>query len=71
MPSNRWYIALIFQIWYAPIGYEELAGGLEPISNDEIFRMNNNLFSLPLYKNAFDLEVKSTYPASIPSVATP
>ena len=28
IPSNRCYIALIFQIWYAPIGYEELAGGI-------------------------------------------
>ena len=25
IPSNRWYITRIFQIWSAPVGYEELA----------------------------------------------
>ena len=34
--------ASIFQIWSAPVGYEELAGGKEPIRNAKIFRMNNN-----------------------------
>ena len=28
-PSNRWYIARIFQIWSTPVGYEELAGGFK------------------------------------------
>ena len=42
IPSNRWYIARIFQIWYAPVANKELAGRLEPIRNGEIFGMNNN-----------------------------
>ena len=42
LPSNRWYIARIFQIWYAPVANKELAGRLEPIRNGEIFGMNNN-----------------------------
>ena len=37
IPSSQWYIACIFQIWLLPVGYEELAGGLEPIRNGEIF----------------------------------
>ena len=41
IPSIRWYIARIFQICSAQAGYEELAGGLEPIRNGEIFWMNN------------------------------
>ena len=35
--SNRWYIAHIFQIRYMPVGHEELAGGIEPNRNREIF----------------------------------
>ena len=35
--SNRWYIAHIFQIQYMPGGYEELAKGIEPNRNREIF----------------------------------
>ena len=35
--SNQWYIARIFQIGLVPVGYEELAAGLEPIRNGEIF----------------------------------
>ena len=42
MPSKQWYIVRIFQIWYAPVANEELAGRLEPIRNGEIFGMNNN-----------------------------
>ena len=37
IPSNRWYIPRIFQIWSTPTGYEELAGEFEPIGNSEIF----------------------------------
>ena len=37
IPSNRWYIPRIFQIWSTPTGYEELAGEFEPIGNREIF----------------------------------
>ena len=37
IPSNQWYIARIFQIWLAPIRYEELAGGFKPIRNSKIF----------------------------------
>ena len=33
-PSNGWYIAPIFQIWYALLGYEELAGKLEPVNQE-------------------------------------
>ena len=36
-PSNRWYIARIFQIWSAAVGYKELAALSEPIRNSEIF----------------------------------
>ena len=32
IPSNRWYIARIFQIWSTPVDYEKLAVGFEPIS---------------------------------------
>ena len=35
------YIALIFWIWSVPVGYEELAAGLEPIRNGKISWMNN------------------------------
>ena len=34
--------ASIFQIWSVLVGYEELAGGMEPIRNGKTFRMNNN-----------------------------
>ena len=37
VPSNQWYIARIFQIWSAPIGYEKLAGGFKKIRNGKIF----------------------------------
>ena len=37
IPSNRWYIARIFQIWSGLFGYEELAEELEPIRDGEIF----------------------------------
>ena len=37
IPSNQWHIARIFQIWLVSVGYEELAGGLEPIRNGELF----------------------------------
>ena len=40
--SNRWFVARIFWIWSVPVSYEELAMGLEPIRNGEIFWMNNN-----------------------------
>lgn len=43
MASNRWYNARIFQIWSAQAGYEELAGGLKPIGNGDLFWMNNSL----------------------------
>ena len=33
-PSNRWYIARIFQIWSTPVGYEELAGGFKANQDD-------------------------------------
>ena len=36
-PSNRWYIARIFQIWSAAVGYKELAALFEPIRDSEIF----------------------------------
>ena len=36
---NLWYIACIFQIWSALVGYEELTGELEPIRECEIFGM--------------------------------
>ena len=36
-PSNRWYIARIFQIWSGLVGYEELAEELEPVRDGEIF----------------------------------
>ena len=39
VPSNLWYIACIFQIWSALVGYEELTGELEPIRECEIFGM--------------------------------
>ena len=35
--SNIWYIARIIQICLVPVGNEDLAGGLEPIRNGEIF----------------------------------
>ena len=35
--SNRWYIAHIFQIRYMPVGYEELARGIESNRYREIF----------------------------------
>ena len=34
-------VGLLFQIWSVPVGYEDLAGALEPITNGEIFGMNN------------------------------
>ena len=34
-------VGLVFQIWSVPVGYEDLAGALEPITNGEIFGMNN------------------------------
>ena len=37
--SNLWYIACIFQIGSALVGYEELTGELEPIRECEIFDM--------------------------------
>ena len=37
IPSNQCYTARIFQICSAPVGYDELAGGFEPIGNGEIF----------------------------------
>ena len=43
-PSNRWYIARIFQIWSAAVGYKELAALFEPIRNSEIFWMNNKMY---------------------------
>ena len=43
IPSNRWYIANIFQIWLTPVDYEELAVGFEPIRNGEIFGMYDNV----------------------------
>ena len=41
IPPSRWYIAPTFHIWSVPVGYEELAGGFQPIRNGEIFWMNN------------------------------
>ena len=41
LPSYRWYIARIFQIWSTLVSYEELAGGLKPTRNGQIFWMNN------------------------------
>ena len=32
----------IFQIWYAPGGYEELLGGLEPIISTQTEILNSN-----------------------------
>jgi len=37
IPWNQWYIARIFQICLALVGYEELAGGLEPIRKGKYF----------------------------------
>ena len=37
IPWNRWYIARIFKKWLELVGFEELAGGLEPLRNSEIF----------------------------------
>ena len=37
IPLNRWCIAPISSKWLVPVGYEELAWGLEPIRNGEIF----------------------------------
>ena len=37
VPSNWWYITRIFQIWSTPVGYEELAGGFEPIRKAKYF----------------------------------
>ena len=42
IPSNRWYIARIFQIWSGLVGYEELAEELEPIRDGEIFWNERN-----------------------------
>ena len=36
IPSNRGYIARIFQIWSKPEDYRELAGGFEPTRSGEI-----------------------------------
>ena len=39
IPSHRmdaWHIDRIFPIWLEPVGYKELAWGLEPIRNGEI-----------------------------------
>ena len=38
--------ARIFQICSMPAGYEELAGGFEPIKNSNIFSMANNIVCL-------------------------
>ena len=35
-------IAIVFQIWSTLAGNEGLAGGFEPIRNEEMFWMNNN-----------------------------
>ena len=37
IPSNRWYIDRISQIWSTPVGYEEFARGFKPIRKGEIF----------------------------------
>ena len=37
-------IAIVFQIWSPLTGNEGLAGRFEPIRNEEMFWMNNNLF---------------------------
>ena len=44
-------IAIVFQIWSTLAGNEGLAGGFEPIRNEEMFWMNNNL-SHGLCRNA-------------------
>ena len=63
IPSNRWYIVRIFQIWQAPVGYEELAGRLEPaIRNSSIFRMNNKGFlSIAAEIQLFGRRIKKVY----------
>jgi len=35
-------IATVFQIWWTLAGYEDEAAGFKPISNREIFWMNDN-----------------------------
>ena len=35
------FIARIFQIWLVPVGYGELARGLEPLRSSEIIEINN------------------------------
>ena len=37
-------IAIVFQIWSPLTGHEGLAGRFEPIRNEEMFWMNNNIF---------------------------
>ena len=37
-------IAIVFQIWSPLTGNQGFAGGFEPIRNEEMFWMNNNLF---------------------------
>ena len=38
--------SLLSETMNTPVGYEELAGGLEPIRNGEIFCMNNNVYCM-------------------------
>ena len=58
IPSNRWYIARIFQIWSAPVGYEELAGGFNLSQSrtakyfERIMEKNMTSMETPLFKNS-------------------
>ena len=38
--------SLLSEAMNTPVGYEELAGGLEPIRSGEIFWMNNNVYCM-------------------------
>ena len=55
-----WYIARIFQFWLAPVGHEESAEELEPISLVEIFLMDNKMIYLQ-----YKLQCLNNLPSSI------
>ena len=57
-------VGLVFQIWSVPVGYEDLTGALEPITNGEIFGINNEHYPSMFHdfsrsNRAFKLEKRS------------
>ena len=46
IPSNRWYIARMVQIWSTLVGYEELAGALSQSETVKYFELIINQSSI-------------------------